>query len=170
VLIDYWLAGHLGALWLRLPGGGRKESADLPGLCSSVARGASLPARALGRVQEFALGAWLRLCFAAVAVLLIVGIPAKVLSGGAIPYSAAVGFGTVLALVLGIAAAQIITIRYRSNRSALYLRKAGSAARLQPLPPGSPGLPRRSDFWVTFVAAVVIVAILAFAGFHQAPH
>jgi hypothetical protein len=170
MLIDYWVAGHLGAVWLRLKPGRRKEPNDLPLLCLEVARGANVHARTLWRVQDFAVDVWQRLIYVAFAVLLIVGLPWKLLSGGAVPFAAAVSFGSILVLVIGIAGAQMITIGYRSNRNKLYLRKAGWEAPVQPLPPGSPGLPRRSDFWVAFVPAVVITAILAYAGFHNAPH
>lgn len=174
MLIDYWLAGHLGAAWLRLRKGLRTQSGDLPGLCSSVAHGATVSARTLWRVQDFAITAWLRfsqvVMASFLAIGLAIGIPVKLLSGGALPFAAVVSVTSVTVLASGIAAAQTVTILYRAIRVQLYLRKADRVAAFLPLPPGSPGLPRRSDFWAALVTATAIIVLLLYAGFRNAPH
>jgi len=58
--------------------------------------------------------------------------------------------------------AQMGLIRYRSNRIRFYLLKAGPQADDEPLPPGAPGLPRRSDFWIMLVIAVTLFAIILY--------
>ena len=59
--------------------------------------------------------------------------------------------------------AQMGLIRYRSTRIRFYLLKAGPQADDEPLPPGAPGLPRRSDFWIMLVIAVAVFAIILYA-------
>ncbi len=59
--------------------------------------------------------------------------------------------------------AQTGLIRYRSTRIRFYLLKAGLQADDEPLPPGAPGLARRSDFWIMLVIAVAVFAIILYA-------
>lgn len=169
MLVDYWLAGHLGRVWLRLRKDRRKEDGDLPGLCASVARGATLPARTLWRVQDFAGMIWLGVGVTPMVFLLVAGVAAKALSGGAIPFAIAVGSASPLVILFGIAAGQMITIRYRASQIRLYLLRADRAAGALPLPAGSPGLPRRSDFWTALALAVIVGVILLVSGFRAAP-
>jgi hypothetical protein len=168
VLVDYWLAGHLGRLWLRLRKGMRSERGDLPGLCASVARGAMLPARTLSRVEDFAATIWLWTSVIPMVFFLVGAVAAKALSGGAIPFAIAAGFGSALLLLFGIAGAQIATAQYRGIRVRLYLSRADRSAGALPLPPGSPGLPRRSDFWIALALAVIVGAVILISGFRAA--
>jgi hypothetical protein len=168
VLVDYWLAGHLGRLWLRLRKSMRPERRDLPGLCASLARGGALPARTLSRVEDFAATIWLWASLTPTICFIVGALAAKALSGGAIPFAIAAGFGSALLLLLGIAAAQVATARYRGNRVRLYLSRADRSAGALPLPPGSPGLPRRSDFWIALTLAVIVGAVILVSGFRAA--
>jgi len=169
VLVDYWLAGHLGREWLQLRKGTRQERGDLPELCTSVARGAISPARTLWRVRDFAVMIWLRVSVTPMVFLLIGVVAMKVLSGGAIPFAIALGSASPLLFLFGIAAAQIATAQYRGKHVRLYLNRAGRSAGALPLPPGSPGLPRRSDFWIALALAVIVVAVLLVSGLRAAP-
>jgi hypothetical protein len=63
----------------------------------------------------------------------------------------------------GVSMAQMGLIRYRSTRIRFYLLKAGPQADDEPLPPGTPGLPRWSDFWVMPVIAVAFFEIIWYA-------
>lgn len=64
------------------------------------------------------------------------------------------GFGC----VTGAAMAQAGLIRYRSDRTRLYLIKSGPQGTGQPLPSSAPGQPRRFDFWVMLVLALIVLA------------
>ena len=146
MLVDYWLAGHLGKVWLRLRKSLRPEHGDLPALCESLAGGAILSARALYRVEDFAATIWLWASGTPMVCFLVGAVAAKALSG-AIPFGVSAGVRSALLLLFGIAGAQMATALYRGGRVRLCLSKADRSAGALPLPPGSPGLPRRSDFW-----------------------
>jgi len=165
VLVDYWLAGYLGRAWLWLTRGSRRESGDLPGLCAAVARGKMLPARTLERVQNFAGMSWLRVSFAAVPGVVVGGEGGKALFGAA----GVVSFGSVFALIAAIGGGQMVAAMMRGNGTRGYLRKADASAGAFPLPPGSPGLPQRTDFWVALALAVIVGGILLVAGLRSAP-
>jgi hypothetical protein len=169
VLVDYWLAAHLGRVWLRLRKSMRRERGDLPLLCASVARGATLSARTLYRVVDFAATIWLWASATPMICFLVGAVAVKALSGGAIPFGIVAGFGSALLLLFGIAAAQIATALYRGGRVRLYLSKADQSAGALPLPPGSPGLPQRSDFWTALTLAVIIGGVIIIAGLRAAP-
>jgi len=55
---------------------------------------------------------------------------------------------------------QMGLIRYRSSRIRFYLLKAVPQADDEPLPPGAPGRPGWSDFWVMLVIAVAALGII----------
>jgi hypothetical protein len=169
VLVDYWLAGHLGREWLRLRKSMRSDRGDLPALCESVARGAILPARTLSRVEDFAATIWLWTSGTPMVCFLVGAVAAKALSGGAIPFGIAAGVGSALLLLFAIAGAQIATALYRGGRVRLFLNKADGSAGALPLPPGSPGLPRRSDFWIALTLAVIVGGVILIAGLRAAP-
>jgi hypothetical protein len=167
MLVEYWLAGYIGRAWLWLRRGLRSASGDLPGLCAAVARRESVPAGTLWKVQDFAEMAWWGVSLAAIGVALVGGLAADALYGGAVPLALIVSAGPVLISLAGIAAPQAIMIRYRSTRLQMYLRTAGAAAGWQPLPRGSLGLPRMSDFWAVLALAGAGTAILLYAGLYH---
>jgi hypothetical protein len=169
VLVDYWLAGHLGRVWLRLRKSMRPERGDLPALCASVAHGATLSARTLYRVEDFAVTIWVWACATPIVCLLVGAVAASALSGSRIPVGIVAGIGSALLLLFALAAAQIPTALYRGGRVRLYLSKADLSAGALPLPPGSPGLPRRSDFWTALTLAVIVGGIIIIAGLRAAP-
>jgi hypothetical protein len=133
----------------------------MPGECALVARGQPLAASRLFRAQDFAVRVWWRfgmVCISlAMAILVVVS---------TLPSRNARDWGVVFPVALiGVAAAsmaQMGLIRYRSNRIRFYLLKAGPQADDEPLPPGAPGLPRWSDFWVMLVIAVTVFAIILY--------
>jgi hypothetical protein len=164
VLVDYWLAGHLGRIWLRIRKSMRPEHGDLPALCASLARGAILSARTLSRVEDFAVTIWLWASGTLIVCFLAGVLVAKALSGAARSAGFVAGLLLPLPLLFGIAAAQVATAQYRGGRVRNYLRKADRLASALPLPPGSPGLPRRSDFWTALTLAVIVGGTILIAG------
>jgi hypothetical protein len=162
-MVDYWLAGYFGRAWLWLRKGLRPRLNDLTGLSQMVARGEPLPASQLWQAQDFAVRVWWRFGMASVLSMVVVGIIAKAVAHGLV-LDVAVGVVATLACLMAVAGAQVFMLRYRSDRTRLYIRKAGGPAGEEPLPPGSPGLPRRSDFWLMLISAVTLFGILAIAG------
>ena len=166
-LIDYWLAAHLGRIWLRIHPGLRSRIGHLPCRCAAVARGEQLPAAELWEAQDFAVRLWWRCCMV---LLALIGVGGGI-TAAVCPDSAGAGIAVDLMIPLAYGMAvtmgQSIMTRYRSDRIRLYLRRAGARAGAQPLPAGSPGLPRRSDFWVITAIAVAAGTIL-FAGVWRA--
>jgi hypothetical protein len=161
-MVDYWLADYFGRAWLWVRKGLAPRLGHLAGLCQAVARGESLPAGQLWQAQDFAVRIWWRFGMASVLALVVIGVTAKEVAQGAV-LSAAVAVVATLLCFMAVAGAQVFMLRYRSDRTRLYLRKAGAAASEQPLPPGSPGLPRRSDFWLMLISALAVVGILGIA-------
>ena len=51
VIVEYWLAGYVGRVWLQLHKGLRSKFGDLPALCGLVAHGNSLAAGELWRAR-----------------------------------------------------------------------------------------------------------------------
>jgi hypothetical protein len=158
-MVDYWLADYFGRAWLRVHKGLAPGLGHLTGLCQAVARCEPLPAGQLWQAQDFAVRVWWRSGMASVLALVVIGITAKEVAQGAV-LSAAVAVVATLSCFMAVAGAQVVMLRYRSDRTRLYLRKAGAPAREQPLPPGSPGLPRRSDFWLMLIITLAVVGIL----------
>ncbi len=165
-MVDYWLAGVFGKLWLRLHKGLRPSFSEMPGECDLVARGGVLPAARLYRAQGFAARAWWRVCMAAIVLVFpVIGLGAAAHSYRAAT-DAAVGLISCLGCLAAVAALQMGLISFRSGQVRMYLRRAGPQAGAEPLPTGSLGLPARSDFWVMLVIALSAFGILAYAGLH----
>lgn len=162
--MEYWLASYFGRVWLCLHWSLKPRYGVLPGECALVARGEPLPAEQLWRTQDFAVRVWWRFGVAVfLLVFPVIGLGA-VLNPG--PVGRDVGGGLIFGFgcVACAALAQAGLIRYRSDRTRLYLIKSGPQGASQPLPSGAPGLPRRFDFWVMLVLALIIFGILLYAG------
>lgn len=162
--MEYWLANRLGRVWLRLHKGLQPGLGAAPGECVMVARREPLAAERLWRAQDFAVRVWWRfgmVIFLLIFPLIAVGAATRPGRSGR-DVLAALAAG--LVCVAAVAMAQAGLLRYRSDRTRLYLLKAGPAAASQPLPPGAGGLPRRLDFWVMLVLALAVFAVLLYAG------
>lgn len=162
MIVEYWLASYLGRAWLWLHKGLRPKLGELPALCVLVAHGNSLAAGQLWRAQDFAVRVWWRFGMVSVLAMLVIGVIAKAAAHGPV-LDVAVGVAVTLLCFMAVAGAQVFMIRYRSDRTRLYMSKADAGAGEQPLPLGSPGLPRRSDFWLMLISAVAILGILGIA-------
>jgi hypothetical protein len=163
VIMEYWLASLFGRVWLRLRPGLRSTLGELPLAALAVARGSVLPAGRLLRVQDFAARTWSR--FAIVAILLIAPVIAvvAVINPGPWGTRIAVDIGMVFVGIAAVAGAQTILLRYRSHRTDAFVLRNLPDWETTPLPGGSLGLPRRSDFWLATGIAVVVFAIMLYA-------
>ena len=162
-MVDYWLAGHFGRAWLRLHQGLRPALGEMPGECALVARGQPLAAGRLFRAQDFAVRVWWRFGMVSISMIFpLIGIIA-VLHLGRAGRNAIADLMILVGCIATVSIAQMGLIRYRSSRIRFYLLKAGLQADEELLPPGAPGLPGRSDFWVTLVIAVAFFAIIFYA-------
>lgn len=166
MLVDYWFAGQLGRVWLCIRRGLhlRLVNAEAPGLCKIVARGARLHAASLWRVQDFAVRVWWRFGFAVVILMSAFAMTTKATSGGAVSGIALAVFAA-LASVSAVGIMEAIVVRYRSDRTRLYLRRAGPVAKENPLPNGSPGLPRWYDFWMILLIGIAVFVFLLAGGY-----
>ncbi len=163
-MVDYWLASRFGRVWLRWHGSLRPLLGGLPGECARVARGEPLSAERLWRAQDFAVRVWWRFGMVSLVPLIPVGLALS--AWRHVPWAAALLGWSFLGLV-GLATAAMAQggmIRYRSDRIRLYLLRADPEAAGEPLLSGSPGCPRRSDFWLMLVIAFAGSAILFYAG------
>jgi hypothetical protein len=167
-MIEYWVASCFGHWWLRVRAsrgdlGSRKST--LIGWVGAASRGAPLTAGELRQAQNYASGVWWGLgILAAVLVLPVIGIAAAVRPG-----PAGRNIGATVIFVLGgivvVALAQAGLINFRSGRTRDYLRHGPPD---EQLPPGSAGLPRRSDFWLIAALALVVFATLLAVGLSSA--
>jgi uncharacterized membrane protein YhaH (DUF805 family) len=171
MLVEFWLAGWFGRAWLHVHSSLRPKLGDLPGECGLVARGEQMPAGRLWRAQDFAVRVWWRF---AMAVLLLLLPPAGVALGimaqlrwHAAETAVAWLFYAIAAVVI-VALAQAGLIRYRSSQNRLWWTKDKSSPE-EPLPAGSDGLPRRSDFWLVSLLAAAAFLILVYAS-TRSPH
>jgi hypothetical protein len=170
VIVEYWLAGRFGRAWLWLHRSLEPKFGLLPGECTQVAHGNTLPAEQLWRTQDFAVRVWWRFGMAVfLLVFSVIGLGALLNPG---PVGTDVGTSLIFGFgcVTGAALAQAGLIRYRSDRTRLYLIKSGPQGAGQPLPPGAPGLPRRFDFWIMLMLALIVFAILIYAATRSAHH
>jgi hypothetical protein len=167
VMIDYWLAGLLGQVWLRFRKNLRDRLGDLPDLCRSVSRGQDLPAGQLWRVQNFAVAIWWRVALVTFVLMGAVGLTAKALS----PHRASPGLvgGAVLILSwLAVATfGQVFVARQRSYSVRSYMRHSHDPLGQSPLPPGSWGRPKPADFWVALILTIGLAAAIWYFGAHS---
>jgi len=163
-MVEYWLAGKLGQVWLSVHKNLRSALGELPGECALVACGQRLPAGRLYRAQGFAARVWWRAGMAVcLLVFPVIGAMAA-FSPGRIGTDVAVSLISGLGCLAGVAMLQMTLLSFRSGQIRLYLLKAGPQAANEPLPAGSLGLPKRWDFWAMLVIGVVGFGILLYAG------
>ncbi len=115
-MVDYWLAGYFGRVWLGLRKGLRPLLGEVTGLCPAVARGEPLPAGQLWRVQDFAVRVWWRFGMASVLVMFAIGMIAIVTAHGT-ALNVAVGIVVTLLCFMAVAGGQVFMLRYRSDRT-----------------------------------------------------
>jgi hypothetical protein len=170
MMVEFWLADWFGRAWLRLHGSLRPKIGDLPDECALVARGERLPASRLWRAQDFAVRAWARFAIAMIVPLFPVGFAVGIFSG--LPAAEIVVTGLFFAILCAAAAAmgQAAMIRYRSDQNRRYWIRAGQAARDEPLPEGSRGLPAARDFWIMLTLTTAVFLVLLYAGTRSAHH
>jgi hypothetical protein len=169
LLVDFWLAAKVGEKWLRLHAGLRPALGQLPGECALLAHGEQFAAGRLLRAQRFASRAWWRAGMALAGLtLVVIGITAA-LDPGTVGTDIAVVVIFALGCGAGLAILQMALLSFRAAQVRLYLSRAGSAADDEPLSAGSLGLPSRWDFWCMTAVAVVLFAVLLFAG-TRTPH
>jgi hypothetical protein len=166
LMIDYWLAGRFGNVWLGLHKGLRSRIGTMPGECALVASGEQLSAQRLYEVQDFAMRVWWR----AGMVALLLTAPIALGLTASIPGAAGTDIGTsVMAVGACLATAAILEmglLSVRCGQSRLYLGKSAREASEEPLPAGSLGLPSKLDFWAMLFIAVAMFAIMAYAATH----
>jgi hypothetical protein len=97
MMIDYWLAGRLGQVWLTLHKRLRLTYGEMTGECAFVAGGGQLSARRLYQVQGFAVRVWWRAGMAA----FLLASPMAVALVALIPGSAGTAIGVSVALAGG---------------------------------------------------------------------
>ncbi|MBO0823401.1 MAG: hypothetical protein J2P27_06020 [Actinobacteria bacterium] len=172
VLVEFWLACYLGRAWLlaRRFLHLRPVNDGLPEVCSQVARRDQLPAGVLFTAQDFAARVWSRAAMAALLLAFPVGfalgISAQLRWGMAETALSWLFYAIGTAMI--VALAQMGLIRYRSNQNRRWWTREKSSPE-QPLPEGSDGLPKRSDFWLAALLAVAAFLILLYAS-TRSPH
>jgi hypothetical protein len=166
VIAEYWLASLFGRVWLQLRPGLRPMLGELPGGAEAVARGSVLPAGRLLRVQDFAARAWSRFAIAAILLLAPVIAAVAVINPGPWGTRVAADIGLVFVGVAAVAGAQTILLRYRSHRTDAFVLRNLPDWDTTPLPGGSPGLPRRSDFWLAAGIAVAVFTVMLYASIY----
>jgi hypothetical protein len=160
MLVEYYLASRLGRVWLRLHPGLKVRIGDGPDLCLTAAKDRQIQPAQLWRAQEFAVRIWWRAGMAAVMLTLpVIGLSAAVRPG---PVGTDVGVGVILGLgcLAAVAMLQMLVIRLRADQTRRYLLRGGS----KPLDAYEGGYPTRFDFWAAAAVALIMVAILGYAG------
>jgi len=164
MMVEYWVAGKLGQVWLHVHGSLRPEIGDLPGECARVARGEQLPAGRLWLAQDFAVRVWWRFGMAMCLLCFPFGFALGLFSSVHIVATALTAVFAVLVCCILISAAQGAMLRYRSDQNKLAWTVTGPSAEQEPLPQWSDGLPRKTDFWVIMVVVGMIGLILFYVG------
>jgi hypothetical protein len=162
MILEYWFAMLFGRVWLWARPGLRSSLGGTLDRSAAIARGESLPASQLFHVQAFGVRAWS--WFAIFSVIIngpVIAVSAIIRPGR---WGTEVG-GDLLAVFLslaGVGLGQMILLRYRSDRTRSYIRINPLENTGKLLPNGSPGLPRRSDFWLASVAGALLFAVLIY--------
>jgi hypothetical protein len=93
----------------------------------------------------------------------VIGISAAVRPGRA-GTDIGVGLIWLIGCACFFAVLQMGVLSFRAGLVWRDVLKAGQQAAEQPLPPGSPGLPSRWDFWVTLILGLAVFGLLLYAG------
>lgn len=166
VLVDFWLACYLGRAWLlaRRFLHLRPVNDGLPEVCRQVASGHQLPAGVLFLAQDFAARVWWRFSMAVgllfLPLIVALGISVHLRWRAAETALTWLLYAIIAAALVGLA--QMGLLRYRSNQNRRWWTREKSSPD-EPLPAGSDGLPRRSDFWLATLLAVTACLILGYA-------
>lgn len=161
-MINFWLAARIGRWWLRLRKGQAAAKHHMPDECLLVARGEPVTAMRLLGAENFAADVWWGAGMAVCGLFVIAPISAVAIRGHLGGDVAAWAAGVVGGLVF-LFMSQMGFIRFQSYRLLTYIRRSGLGADDRPLPPGAPGRPRRSDFWVALVGSAVLFGFGLFA-------
>jgi hypothetical protein len=170
MFIEYWIACHLGRLWLMLRRilHLRPVNEGLPEQCLRVARGEVVPASILLMVQDFAVRVWWRAGMAAILLVFPVIAATAALNPGRSGTDVGVAIIFALACIVGIAGAQVGVIRYRSHQTMRRVGTGGKADVGQLV--AAAGRPRKADFWVMSALSLGVCAILIYAGTRSSGH
>ena len=165
LLMDYRLAGCVGLAWGRVRGGRGWSNGRGPAACAAVARGdRKLSAGDLVTAQDFAARMWFLAAMACLVVTLAVGLLAEALPRGSWRDGLADALlGPGLAVVISLS--QMGLISYRRNQTSRYVLRGGPQAAAKPSA-ARRGLPRRNDFWVILVIAVVGSVLIFYVKYH----
>jgi hypothetical protein len=168
MMINFWLAARFGRAWLRIRKRQSAAESHMPDECMLVARGKPISAIRLLVAENFAANVWWGAGMAVCGLFVIAPISAVAIPGHLGGHVAAWAIGVAGGLAF-LFMSQMGFIRIQSYRLLTYLRRSGPEAGDQPLPPGAPGRPRRSDFWVTLVGSAAIFVVGLFASFQAGP-
>jgi hypothetical protein len=161
MLIDYYIAGRLGQLWLGMHPALKARIGDSPALCLKAARDRQIQPALLLRAQEFAKRVWWRAGMASL-LLFLPALLVTALFPGRVGTDIGVGLGLAVLPLAGTAMAQMFILGLRASQTAKYLGQGGT----EPLDGYQSGYSSRYDFWAGTGVAVILVAILAYAGLH----
>jgi hypothetical protein len=165
-MLDYWLAGMLGKIWLRLHKQLRTTLGELPSECVLVAVGNPVSATELYRVQSFASRVWWRAGLVAFVLGAAIGGGIVGLFPNAVGTNIGVGVVLTSLCLAGVSTLQMGLLSFRSGQTRLYLRQSASGTAEAPLPSESLGIPTKWDFWAMLLIALGAFGIIAYAGLH----
>ena len=154
MLVDYWIAGHLGRLWLRL---GRRQGDVKKKIerCLEVSRGRKLPPLEMLDIHGYVMAAWIAI--GGMAFLLVVAsafLLVPVLdSAPGLSFLVIIPYGLSYLIFLGLMEVAMNTVRCRGV--VRYVRAVDPARAIRVMERGS-GVPKPRDFWLNFA----IVALL----------
>jgi hypothetical protein len=163
MIVEYRLAAIFGRVWVRVRPGSRLTLEHTLDWSASVARGEQLPADKLLRVQDFGVLMWWRFLFLSMVLFFpVIGVTAVIRPGR---WGAGVAADIIIfcGCLAAVSVTQVIFLRYRSDRTRAFVRRNRLESAEEPLPDGSPGLPRRSDFWLVSSAGMIFFAVLLYA-------
>ena len=165
MLVEFYLAAHLGRVWLRLHPALKQRLGDGPNVCMTAAVDREINPASLWRAQEFAVRVWWRAAMAS----LVVFFPVEVAIVAPLPPSSRIGglligiLTLLWAAVAMTAMVQMMISRYRADQTALYIAKGGT----KPLDGYENGYPTPYDFFVGTGIAVIVAGLLGYAGLHS---
>jgi hypothetical protein len=165
VLLDYWLAYRLRFLALRARWTRAQDGrGDWPEACAQVADGREVSPRDRVRAQIFATRIWYRCALASLVVLLGNGFLGLAFPKGH-QRDLVLDISLIWLFIAVIAIAEAGSISWRLSWTRRFVQRGGLGL-------DAPdyllrrGRPRRRDFWVAAVVAVVVVAALLWLSVH----